>query len=170
MGTLDHVYGARVPLFDRFHPEDDSARGEASLLAWHAPAQLGAERSMSPLERSIEQELGRLLNTRCACPLDELARRERSVVDYGLPDYSALYTANLVDQQRLAVLVRDTIAAFEPRLREVKVELTRIPNSRHALRLVVSGMVLIEGRLEPVRFNLNANDEGGRLMMKTDTP
>lgn len=162
MATLDHLRGARVPLFDRFFPDGGGGRGAVSVLEWHAARNDGMERTVSPLERSIEQELARLLNTRCACPLDELATRERSVIDYGLPDYSALYTANVTDQKRLAVLVRDTIAAFEPRLREVEVEVARIPNSRTALRVTVAGMVLVEGRLEPVRFNVNANDEGAR--------
>lgn len=160
MAALDHVRGARVPLFDRFHPDAGGTPGAATLLAWHAPCEDGAGPGPSPLERSIERELARLLNTRCACPLQELATRERSVLDYGLPDYSALYTSSLADQQRLAALVRDTIAAFEPRLRSVEVELARIPNSRDALRVSVSGTVLVGGRLEPVRFNLNANDGG----------
>lgn len=159
MATLDHLHGARVPLFDRFHPDGEGGRGSASLLEWHAARQDGMERAASPLERSIERELSRLLNTRCPCTMEQLATRERSVVDYGLPDYSALYTANLDDQKRLAMLVRDTIAAFEPRLREVRVEIARIPNSRHALRVSVGGMVLIEGRLEPVSFNVSANGE-----------
>ncbi|MES2317740.1 MAG: type VI secretion system baseplate subunit TssE [Pseudomonadota bacterium] len=159
MATLDHLRGARVPLFDRFHPDGKGGRGGPSLLEWHAARQDGMEYAASPLERSIERELSRLLNTRCACTIEQLATRERSVVDYGLPDYSALYTANLDDQKRLAALVRDTIAAFEPRLREIQVEVARIANSRHALRVSVGGMVLVEGRLEPVRFNLSANGD-----------
>jgi type VI secretion system protein ImpF len=147
-----------VPLFDRFHPDGE---GGSSLLGWHAARQEGEQRALSPLERSIEQELSRLLNTRCAVPRAQLALHARSVVDYGLPDYSDLYTANLDDQHLLARLVQDTISAFEPRLREVKVALQRIPNSRQALRVDVSGMVLVAGRLEPVRFNLNANADSG---------
>lgn len=163
MATLDHLHGARVPLFDRFMPDGGGGRGGVSLLEWHAARQDGMEHAASPLERSIERELIRLLNTRCPCSLAQLATRERSVVDYGLPDYSSLYTANLDDQKRLAALVRDTIAAFEPRLREVQVDIARIPNSRHALRVAVGGLVLIEGRLEPVRFNVSANGDAGAI-------
>lgn len=161
MATLDLLHGARVPLFDRFLPAGQDTHASGSLLEWRAVRQPGQGGESSPLERSIERELGRLLNTRCACPLAELATRERSVVDYGLPDYSTLYTANVDDQKRLAVLVRDTITAFEPRLREVAVEVSRIANSRCALRVAVAGKVLVEGRLEPVIFNINANEEGG---------
>jgi len=155
VGTLNHVLGGRVPLFERFHAQGESA----SVLAWHAARRDGIEVDLSPLERSIEQELSRLLNTRCACPLAVLATRERSVIDYGLPDYTALCTGSSGDRQRLVELVRDTIVAFEPRLRNVQVEISMMPNCRHALRVDVGGMVLIDGRLEPVRFNINANHE-----------
>lgn len=159
MAVLDQVRGQRAPLFDRFHANGFGTQGAGVLLTWHAARQQGDERVVSPLERSIEQELARLLNTRCAWPREEAVKWERSVVDYGLPDCTALYTANLADQQRLAAMVRDTIAAFEPRLREVQVALVRIPNSRHGLRVSISGAVLVGGRLEPVRFDINTNDE-----------
>lgn len=164
MGTLKHILGGRVPLFERFHAERFHAQGGgASILAWHAARQEGTEVALSPLERSIEQELSRLLNTRCACPLALLATRERSVIDYGLPDYTALCTGGSADRQRLVELVRDTIAAFEPRLRNVQVEIAMLPNCRHALRVGVGAMVLVDGRLEPVRFNIGANHDTGHM-------
>lgn len=161
MAALDLVEGARAPLFDRFFRDGEGAHADSTLLDWHRARRDGGEPVLSALESSIELELGRLLNTRCACPLAELATRERSVVDYGLPDYSALYTNNTDDQRRLVELVRATIEAFEPRLREVAVQVEMLGNSRHALRVRVQGMVLIEGRLEPVSFRIGANEEGG---------
>ncbi|SHH10119.1 type VI secretion system baseplate subunit TssE [Massilia sp. CF038] len=159
MGTLNHVLGGRVPLFERFHARG----GDASVLAWHGARQDGTEVNLSPLECSIEQELTRLLNTRCACPLAVLATRERSVIDYGLPDYSALCSGSSADRARLVSLVRDTIVAFEPRLRQVEVEIALLPNCRHALQVGIRGAVLVNGRLEPVRFNLSANGDGAGL-------
>jgi type VI secretion system protein ImpF len=161
LAALDLVEGARAPLFDRFFRDGEGARADSTLLDWHRARQEGGEPVLSALEASIEQELGRLLNTRCACSLAELATRERSVVDYGLPDYSALYTNNTDDQARLVELVRGTIEAFEPRLRQVAVQVDMLGNSRHALRVRIQAMVLIEGRLEPVSFRIGANEEGG---------
>ena len=74
------------------------------------------------LMRSIRLELHRLLNTRSYYSADANGRRERTVIDYGLPDYSALYTRNPEDHKRLAALVQSTVEAYEPRIRNVRIE------------------------------------------------
>lgn len=156
MADLKLLRGARAPLFDRFG--DAEGEGGAAFLPWHA-ARGGASLTLSALERSIMTELDRLLNTRCAATLAQLAGRRRSVLDYGLPDYSTLYTADLTHRRQLGDLVRDTIAAFEPRLREVQVDVAFNPNSRQALEVGVSGRLLAEGRLEPVSFTVSVREE-----------
>lgn len=102
----------------------------------------------------MAQELDRLLNTRCAASLEQLATRPRSVLDYGLPDYSPLYSADIKHRRQLSDLVRDTIVAFEPRLREVAVDVVLDANSRHALEVSVSARLVAAGRLQPVSFNV----------------
>ena len=159
MADLQQLRGARAPLFDRF-----GAAGEAAppLLEWAPARRDGNGVALSALERSIGQELSRLLNTRCGATLAALAGRERSVIDYGLPDYATLYTNNLDDQRRLTALVHDTIVAFEPRLRAVQVQVELLGNSRHALRVLIDAQVLVQGRLEPVSFRVGAHDDEGR--------
>lgn len=152
MAGLKLLRGARAPLFERFGDED--GEGAAAFLPWQPGRRGGAGLTLSALESSIALELDRLLNTRCAASLDQLAVRPRSVLDYGLPDYSSLHTADLKHRRQLAVLVRDTIVAFEPRLRDVEVEVTPDANSRHALDVAVSGRVIAEDRLQPVSFKL----------------
>lgn len=158
MADLHLVHGARAPLFDRFGAAGEG--GAAPFLDWHAARRDGQDVAVSALELSIGRELGRLLNTRCGATLAQLAGRERSVIDYGLPDYSILYTDHIDDRRRLTELVRDTIVAFEPRLREVEVRIELLGNSRHALRVYVQGMVAVHGRLEAVSLQLGANLEG----------
>jgi type VI secretion system lysozyme-like protein len=157
LADLDLLRGARAPLFDRFGDEDGA--GAAVFLAWHPARRDGMGLSLSALEQSIGRELERLLNTRCAASLAQLATRTRSVLDYGLPDYSVLHTADLVHQRQLAALVRDTVAAFEPRLRDVTAEVALVPNSRHALEVAVSGRVLMADQLEPVSFRISVHPE-----------
>lgn len=157
MAQLQQFLGARAPLFDRF---EAGGEGAATLHEW-APARYdGMTAVLSALERSIALELHRLLNTRCGATLAVLATRERSVIDYGLPDYAALYTSSLEDRRRLTALVQDTIVAFEPRLRAVQVQIELLGNSRHALRVLIAAQVLVQGRLEPVSFRIGAHDEG----------
>lgn len=158
MAALHRVQGARAPLFDRFGAAGGGAA--APLLEWHDARRVGQDIEASPLELSIGRELGRLLNTRCGATLAQLAGRERSVIDYGLPDYSMLYTEHIDDRRRLTALIRDTIVAFEPRLREVDVRVELLGNSRHALRVYVQGMVAVHGQLEPVSMQVGANLEG----------
>lgn len=156
MANLDLLRGARAPLFDRFGDED--GEGASSFLAWHPARRDGFGLSLSALEDSIATELDRLLNTRCAASLEQLTSRTRGVLDYGLPDYSALHTADLAQRRLLAELVRDTVVAFEPRLRAVQVEVELMPNSRHALEVRVSGHVLAADRLEPVSFHVSVKE------------
>lgn len=125
-----------------------------SFLAWHPARREGLGLALSALEQSIVMELDRLLNTRCAASLEQLASRTRGVLDYGLPDYSALHSDNVEHCRLLAALVQSTVAAFEPRLHGVEVDVAPMPNSRMALDVTVRGTVLAEGRLEPVSFRI----------------
>ena len=45
---------------------------------------------------SVLRELNCLLNTRSPIPPDQLGLRERSVIDYGVPDFTALYAKDLL--------------------------------------------------------------------------
>lgn len=155
MGDLSSLEGVRPPLFERF----GGAEAGPAFLPWHAARRDGMELALSSLERSIGAELGRLLNTRCAASAAQLAGRERSVLDYGLPDYSAFYTGSVEDQRRLRALVQSTVEAFEPRLRELEVEVALPGNSRQALDVTIRARVMLEGTLEPVSFHVVAQSE-----------
>jgi type VI secretion system protein ImpF len=156
LADLKLLRGVRAPLFDRFGDED--GEGAASFLAWHPARRDGLELSLSALEHSIGAELERLLNTRCAASLAQLATRRRSVLDYGLPDYSALHTADVEHRRQLSALVLDTVTAFEPRLRDVQVDVEPAPNTRHALEVSITGHIAAPGRLEPVNFRVSVKE------------
>jgi type VI secretion system lysozyme-like protein len=156
VADLDLLRGARAPLFDRFGDEDGA--GASSFLPGRPARRGGFGLSLSALEDSIATELDRVLNTRCAASLAQLATRTRGVLDYGLPDYSALHTADLAHRRLLAELVCDAVAAFEPRLRDVQVEVEPMPNSRQALEVVVCGRVLAADGLEPVSFRVSVKE------------
>lgn len=156
MADLKLLRGARAPLFDRFGDED--GEGAVSFLSWHPARRDGIDLSLSALEHSIGAELERLLNTRCAASLEQLAGRTRSVIDYGLPDYSALHTADVEHRRQLSALVQDTVVAFEPRLRDVQVEVEPTPNTKHALEVSISGRIAAPGQLEPVNFRVSVKE------------
>jgi type VI secretion system protein ImpF len=133
--------GARAPLFDRLsETPEGGTRAPAGVLDRAGQCE------------SLQRELERLLNTRSPSPSGKLAPPERTVIDYGLPDYSAMYTRSREDQKELAGLVRETIEAFEPRLSQVKVEAEVLGDGEKAVLVKVTGAMAIGRITERVSF------------------
>ena len=61
-------------------------------------------------------------------------------------------------ETRLAALITDTVAAFEPRLLRPRVTVERVGNERAKLRAVVSGEIMLDGMVEPVTFPILLTD------------
>jgi type VI secretion system protein ImpF len=97
------------PLFDRLTvPGQVSARpyGDATLL-----------------KQSVRVELERLLSCRSRLPLDRFLAEAADVLDYGIPDSTALTMASVHDRASLAKAIQRAITLFEPRLRDVTVDI-----------------------------------------------
>jgi len=120
---------------------------------------------------SIHIELARLLNTRCSETIERLGGQERTVMNYGLPDFFTLSPASDGDRQRLAKLILDAIRAFEPRLANPIVGVTVDPRDARVLRFTVEGMLTLGNLTEPVLFPLVIEERGGaiRLAMPINT-
>lgn len=110
------------------------------------------------LAASIAHELDRLLNTRTPLAADELDRRPRSTLDYGLPDLSLFSPLNPRSEARLAELIAGTVAAFEPRLLRPQVTVERIGGPQRGLRATVAGDIVLDGIAEPVSFPILLSD------------
>jgi type VI secretion system protein ImpF len=133
----------RTPLFDR--------------LVDHDPRLGREERPLRTLDRgglyeSVRRELERLLNTRCPFPAHRLGGRERSVIDYGIPDFAGLSARSFADRERLAEVLRQAVAAFEPRLSEVRVRLEPVPGDDLALAGRIEALLRVGALPEPVSF------------------
>ncbi len=79
------IAGARALLFDRLvdlHPEIREEERPFRIL------------NRNQLKVSIRRELERLLNTRCSLSLERVGEEDRSVVNYGIPDFSSLSPSN----------------------------------------------------------------------------
>lgn len=135
--------GAPVPLFDRLVDADPSVSTEAVPFRTLDRAGLRA---------SVRREVERLLNTRAPLPEAELGKRERTVIDYGIPDFGTFTTPSGVDKHRLAQIIARHIAIFEPRLRDVTVEVEDF--RRHEGRLIgrVDATMVAGTIVEPVSF------------------
>ena len=143
MADLHRVDGARAPLFDR--------------LVDHEPAQPTEPRPFRVLTRdglraSVLTEVERLLNTRCPFDRATVAGRERTVLEYGLPDMANYYSENQEDQQLLCNAVREAIEAYEPRLKNVRVTIEAVDRPNQRLALGIHGQLAHGRLLEPVSF------------------
>lgn len=137
--------GARAPLFDRLVDENRLRKTEERPVRL-----LGRD----GLIASVERELALLLNTRSVRSLDQLDEGPLTVIDYGLPDYSAWYTESLTDRGRLEEVVRTVVEAFEPRLANPTVRVVPSVTDRKTLLVDIGGDLRIGTHMEPVSFPL----------------
>jgi type VI secretion system lysozyme-like protein len=133
----------RMPLFDRLVDEDLSVRREVR------PKRTLDRRG---LMESVRRELEQLLNTRCPVPAHQLSERERSVIDYGIPDLSHLSAASHNDRILLAEYLRQAIATFEPRLMDVRVVIEEAQGNALGLSGRIEASLITETVPEPVSF------------------
>ena len=137
------VRGSLVPLFDRFAPSDGGA-GAFILL----PEQLTA---------SIARDLGRLFNTRNRLGPSEIDSSTGTVVDYGIPDFSALSPRSEDDRRLLQKALLKSIAFYEPRLKNVAVKVEEVDQRGDSAAVTVSGDITIGLQHERVSFSLSLN-------------
>lgn len=145
----------RMPLFDRLVDRDRFLRRELVQMRT-------IDRGV--LKESVRRELEQLFNTRCPIPAHLLASRTRTVIDYGVPDFSTISARNVADRARLAAMLRSAIEAYEPRIANVRVEVRLFSASDRVTDLqieriadgtllaVVHGDLVVDGVPEAVLF------------------
>jgi type VI secretion system protein ImpF len=112
--------------------------------------------SVTSLKRAVQRDLDHLLNTRN--PYADLpaafAETSRSVLAYGLPDFTALNLSSPRSQARLRQLVEITIRTFEPRLAGVSVTLVPTDGTERSISLRVDARLVIDPAPEPIAFDI----------------
>jgi type VI secretion system protein ImpF len=144
----------RMPLFDRLVDRDPRLHHEMR------PTRTLDRRG---LRESVRRELEQLFNTRCPFLAHRLPIRERTVIDYGVPDFSVFTPRSYDDRVRLAELLRRTIEAFEPRLIDVQVSLELHPGNDRALLGVIEAKLLTDRVAEPVSFETSLDLKEGKI-------
>ncbi|MCI0365253.1 MAG: type VI secretion system baseplate subunit TssE [Phycisphaerales bacterium] len=129
--------------------------------------------SVRDLKQSIRRDLENLLNTRWRCTawppnLDELGQ---SLVDYGIPDFSGSSLGSTVNREEFRRIIERAIRRFEPRLKNVSVELLKNAEAiDRILRFRITAMVqadplpeqvVFDSALEPLTANFQVKG-GGR--------
>jgi type VI secretion system protein ImpF len=112
--------------------------------------------NISQLKRSVARDLEELLNTRREALHDlsvDFTEVNRSLVMYGLPDFTSLNLLGVTDRNRIRRTLEQAIAEFEPRLRHVRVVLEEPRQNDRAMRFRVEALLHVEPASEPVRFD-----------------
>ncbi|MGE0480573.1 MAG: type VI secretion system baseplate subunit TssE [Phycisphaerae bacterium] len=103
---------------------------------------------------AVRRDLENLLNTRLRflSPPAELVELERSLVNYGVPDFAGASFADPRQQAELERLLEKTIRHFEPRLHRLRVQVQRARGEERVLRFRIDAAMQIGDQFEPAVF------------------
>ncbi|OAL79152.1 type VI secretion protein [Acinetobacter sp. SFB] len=141
--NLDQLYpyGFRTTLFDRLLPETEQNYQGITL---------------QQLRESVASDLEDLLNSRMAKLddlIDDFPLAKQSILQFGIIDFVGLSTANPADRDKICQSIEQSIAAHEPRLRQIKVEMLLDGHNMGALCLSIQAYLNIHPIFEPVIFD-----------------
>lgn len=151
MAGLNIGKGALAPLFERLVDDQPLVSTEARPF-----------RTVSPdgLRDSIRNELQRLLNTRCSQEQEALRSRSSTVLDYGVPDFTHLSPTNPTDRKLMQRTLGEAIANYEPRLRNVSVQIGRYDGPLNRCEAKINGVMIVGNVTEAVSFPTIINRSG----------
>lgn len=109
------------------------------------------------LQASIGREVGRVLNTRSRLSFDEFSDSTGGVIDYGMPDHSALSPQSDEDMRRLQQAVLQALARYEPRLIHTRVTVSDWPGKPARARITIDASVRLGLEMRRVQFELEVD-------------
>ena len=141
--NLDQLYpyGFKTTLFDRLLP--NGLYGQQGL-------------SLQQLRESVALDLEDLLNSRTAKlspEIDDFPLAKQSILQFGIIDFVGLSTSNPSDRDKICQSIEQSIAAHEPRLKQIKVEMLMEGHNMGALCLSIQAFLNIHPLYEPVIFD-----------------
>lgn len=122
--------------------------------------------SMRQVEISLLRDLENLLNTRRNILMPPAAYGElnRSLYTYGLRDYTAENPSNPAMLQNLRREIAQAVALFEPRLKNVVVQIDA-GRERRELFFRIVGTMVVEPFAEPVAFDIQLDPNRGEYLI-----
>lgn len=113
--------------------------------------------SLDQLKASVARDLESLLNARLGMPdaaFHAFPEARRSVVHYGLSDFSSLSLSSLADRVAILQALRAAIVLNEPRLRNVDVAFDSDRRSENRLLFTIRALLVVRPLCEAVSFDL----------------
>lgn len=142
----------RAPLLDRLIDDQPDGGAEKPPFRAQTRAEYG---------RSVMRDLGWLFNARVVALYNDVVG-SRTVIDYGVQDFTHLIPNSEADRTTLAKWIRQSLKAYEPRLIIKQVQVLPVENNHRVLEVVFEAR-LVGGPLnEPVSFRAILDmSEGG---------
>jgi len=131
---------------------------------WREPSDWDA--SVEELRDNLLRDLERLLNTRetgspATAPWVEV---ERSIYNYGLPDFASLSADVAATPARLQRSIEREIELFEPRLSDVRISRAEGDDKKsRKLKFVIEATLRLDPDPERVRFDTVLEMNSGRF-------
>lgn len=121
------------------------------------------------IQQSVRRDLEALLNTRYRCVAwpPEFAEIDESLINYGIPDFTAASLNAAEDSDILIEAIQKAIRLFETRLVDVRV--TPITNEHYyerTFRFRIEGMLLVEDAKHLVKFDSAMESATGQFEIK----
>jgi type VI secretion system protein ImpF len=142
------VFACSAPFFDRLLGPDGGSNFEPKL-------------DSVGLKESLAREMAQLFSTKSRLTLDEYQGTDLTVLDYGLPDFTALSPSSEKDTTMMAEVVSKCLEKFEPRLSMVHVTVKPVTSKTTTTHASVVAAVTIGRQALRVDFDLAFTPSGG---------
>jgi type VI secretion system protein ImpF len=111
--------------------------------------------SLGQIKDAVVRDLENLLNTRrqILLPPPEYREVNSSLFLYGLQDFTSKNPDSPFVRQRLRQVIEQTISRYEPRLKNMTVQIETSSKNARDLRFRVTAVLMVEPIAEPVTFD-----------------
>lgn len=153
-----------LPLLDRLTDLDPKTRSEPGLTR---------AQSVRMLKTALRRDLEWLFNTRAnhdLPPPTELPEVFKSVINYGLPDFTNLSFSTVRDRNKLLRQLEVAITMFEPRLVGVQVRIVESDMElSKSVRFQIDGFLKMDPAPEHVSFDTVLDIPSGDYQVKGES-
>ena len=117
---------------------------------------------------ALKRDMEWLLNTRQSpiADIEEYPLANVSMMNYGLPDLSAMGLASASDHRRLRQSLQECLRNFEPRLKNVEVTIEGAESQERRLRIHIQGQMQLDPAPEEISFDTVLELTSGEYKVK----
>jgi len=144
------------------------ARTKSEILVTQSLIDRLTDRDQWPETRAASIAMYRLLNTRQPVmpELESYPATAASVFNFGLPDIRSFDGSAGKEQNALTASLEKCIRAFEPRIGQPRVYLSRADHLSRSLKFHIEGQILYENMDEEIRFDTVLDSISGEYEVK----